>query len=45
MMRIYNEWLAEFCAGQPERSQASGNSSHSIEAAVDEIKRVAARGR
>ena len=45
MMRIYNEWLAEFCAGQPERfAGLAAIPSHSIEAAVDEIKRVAARG-
>ena len=44
-MRIYNEWLAEFCAGQPERfAGLAAIPSHSIEAAVDEIKRVAARG-
>ena len=45
MMRIYNEWLAEFCAGQPERFAGLAEIlSHSIKAAVNEIKRVAARG-
>ena len=34
MMRIYNEWLAEFCAGQPERfAGLAAIPSHSIEAA------------
>ena len=45
MMRIYNEWLAGFCAGHPERfAGLAAIPSHSVDAAVDEIKRVAARG-
>ena len=45
MMRIYNEWLAGFCASHPERfAGLAAIPSHSIDAAVDEIKRVAARG-
>ena len=44
-MRIYNEWLAGFCASHPERfAGLAAIPSHSIDAAVDEIKRVAARG-
>ena len=45
MMRIYNEWLAGFCVSHPERfAGLAAIPSHSIDAAVDEIKRVAARG-
>ena len=45
MMRIYNEWLAGFCASHPERfAGLAAITSHRIDAAVDEIKRVAARG-
>ena len=45
MMRIYNEWRAEFCASHSERfAGLAAIPSHSIEAAVDEIKRVSARG-
>ena len=45
MMRIYNEWLAEFCASHSERfAGLAAIPSHSIEAAVAEIKRVATRG-
>ena len=36
MIRIYNDWLAEFCAGQPERfAGLAAIPSHSIEVAVD----------
>ncbi|MEC7537038.1 MAG: hypothetical protein VYB59_07050 [Pseudomonadota bacterium] len=44
-MRIYNDWLAGFRAIHPERfAGLAAISSHSFNAAVDEIKRVAARG-
>ena len=45
MMRIYNAWLADFCATHPERFAGLGNiPSHSVEAAVAEVERVAQRG-
>lgn len=45
MMRIYNAWLADFCATHPERFAGLGNiPSHSVEAAVAEVERVAKRG-
>ncbi len=45
LMRIYNEWLAEFCAAYPERlAGLAAIPSHRIDAAVAEIERVAARG-
>jgi len=45
VMRIYNEWLGDFCASSPGRfAGLAAIPSHSIEAAVAEIKRVAARG-
>ncbi len=45
MMRNYNEWLAGFCASHPERfAGLAAIPSHSIDAAVDEIKRIAERG-
>jgi predicted TIM-barrel fold metal-dependent hydrolase len=45
MMRIYNEWLAGFCATNPDRfAGLAAIPSHSIQAAVEEIERVAARG-
>ena len=45
VMRIYNEWLGDFCGSSPGRfAGLAAIPSHSIEAAVSEIKRVAARG-
>jgi predicted TIM-barrel fold metal-dependent hydrolase len=43
--RIYNEWLAEFCATHPERFAGLASiPNHPLEAAIAEVKRVAARG-
>lgn len=45
VMRIYNEWLAEFCATHPERyAGLACIPNHDIPAAVAEIERVAKRG-
>ena len=45
MMRIYNAWLADFCAACPQRFAGIANiPSHDVEAAVAEVERVAARG-
>ena len=45
MMRIYNEWLADFCASHPERfAGLAAIPNHDIEAAVAEVNRVAERG-
>ena len=45
MMRIYNAWLADFCAVHPERFAGIANiPSHSVDAAVTEVERIAARG-
>jgi predicted TIM-barrel fold metal-dependent hydrolase len=45
VMRIYNEWLAEFCSAHPERFAGLASiPNHPIEAAIAEVKRVAARG-
>ncbi len=45
MMRIYNEWLAGFCATHPERyAGLACIPSHDMDGAVSEIERVAARG-
>ena len=45
VMRIYNEWLAEFCSAQPDRYAGLANiPNHDIAAAVAEIERVAERG-
>jgi predicted TIM-barrel fold metal-dependent hydrolase len=45
LMRIYNEWLADFCGAHPERyAGLACIPSLSIEAAVAEIERVAKRG-
>jgi predicted TIM-barrel fold metal-dependent hydrolase len=38
MMRIYNEWLADFCAARPERFAGLASiPSHSVESAVTEV--------
>ena len=45
MMRIYNAWLANFCANSPQRFAGIANiPSHDVTAAVAEVERVAARG-
>ena len=45
MMRIYNAWLADFCATHPDRFAGLATlPSHDVEAAVQEAKRVAKRG-
>ncbi|MCH9674580.1 MAG: amidohydrolase [Gammaproteobacteria bacterium] len=45
VMRIYNEWLADFCAAHPERyAGLACIPNHDIPAAVAEIERVAKRG-
>jgi len=46
MMRIYNEWLADFCDANPDRfAGLAAIPNHDIPAAVEEIERVAKRGR
>jgi uncharacterized protein len=45
MLRIYNDWLADFCGHHPERFAGLANiPNHDTEAAVGEIERVARRG-
>jgi predicted TIM-barrel fold metal-dependent hydrolase len=45
MMRIYNEWLADFCAKRPERFAGIASiPSTDIDAAVSEVERVVQRG-
>jgi len=45
MLRIYNEWLDEFCATHPDRfAGLACIPNHDIEAATTEIERVARRG-
>src|ERR1700757_2048596 len=45
MLRIYNDWLADFCRIHPERyAGLACIPSHDVEAAVDEIKHVAKTG-
>jgi predicted TIM-barrel fold metal-dependent hydrolase len=43
--RIYNEWLAGFCATHPERFAGLASiPNHPLDAAIAEVQRVAARG-
>ena len=45
MMRIYNEWLDEFCGVYPERFAGIASiPNHDMDAAVAEVRRVAERG-
>jgi len=45
VMRIYNEWLADFCATHPERYAGLASIPNApIEAAIAEVERVAKRG-
>lgn len=45
MMRIYNEWLADFCAKRPERFAGIASiPSNNVSDAVAEVERVMKRG-
>jgi predicted TIM-barrel fold metal-dependent hydrolase len=45
VMRIYNEWLADFCSTHPERYAGLASiPNNPIDAAITEIERVAKRG-
>ena len=45
VMRIYNEWLADFCSVHPERFAGLASiPNNPIEASIAEVKRVAKRG-
>ncbi|MFP6715984.1 MAG: amidohydrolase family protein [Alphaproteobacteria bacterium] len=45
MMRIYNEWLADFCSHYPDRFAGIASiPGHDMASALAEIKRVAKRG-
>ncbi|HTY77363.1 MAG TPA: amidohydrolase family protein [Candidatus Bathyarchaeia archaeon] len=45
VMRIYNEWLADFCSTHPERFAGLASiPNHPIDAAIAEVERVAKRG-
>lgn len=45
MLRIYNEWLADFCRKHPDRyAGLACIPSHDIKAAVEEVERVAQVG-
>ncbi len=45
MLRIYNDWLHDFCSHHPDRLIGLANvPSHDMEAAVAEVKRAARRG-
>jgi predicted TIM-barrel fold metal-dependent hydrolase len=45
MLRIYNEWLVDFCATHPDRYAGLASiPSHNIDAAVEEARRVAKTG-
>ncbi len=45
VMRVYNEWLADFCARHPDRYAGLASiPNHPIEAAIAEVERVAKRG-
>jgi uncharacterized protein len=45
VMRIYNEWLADFCSTHPERFAGLASiPNSSLDAAITEIERVAKRG-
>jgi predicted TIM-barrel fold metal-dependent hydrolase len=44
-MRIYNEWLADFCSARPERFAGLASiPNHPLEAAIAEVERVVKRG-
>jgi uncharacterized protein len=45
VMRIYNEWLADFCAAHPDRYAGLASiPNQPLEAAITEVERVAKRG-
>jgi predicted TIM-barrel fold metal-dependent hydrolase len=45
VMRVYNEWLADFCSVHPERFAGLASiPNHPLEAAVTEVERVTKRG-
>jgi len=45
VMRIYNEWLADFCSAHPERyAGLACIPNHPVEAAMEETRRVQKRG-
>jgi len=45
VMRVYNEWLADFCSTRPERFAGLASiPNNPIDAAIDEVERVAKRG-
>ena len=45
VMRVYNEWLAEFCSAQPGRFAGLASiPNHPLDAAVAEVERVTKRG-
>ena len=45
VMRVYNDWLAEFCSSKPDRfAGLACIPNHPIDAAIAEVKRVAKRG-
>ena len=45
VMRIYNEWLADFCAIQPDRYAGLASiPNQPVEASIEEVKRVLKRG-
>jgi predicted TIM-barrel fold metal-dependent hydrolase len=44
-MRIYNEWLADFCSARPDRFAGLASiPNHPLEAAIAEVERVVKRG-
>jgi predicted TIM-barrel fold metal-dependent hydrolase len=45
VIRIYNEWLADFCSTHPDRYAGLASiPNHPLEAAIVEVERVAKRG-
>ena len=45
VLRIYNEWLADFCSTHPERYAGLASiPNHPLEAAISEVERVVKRG-
>ena len=45
VMRVYNEWLADFCSAQPGRFAGLASiPNNPIDAAIAEVERVAKRG-
>jgi predicted TIM-barrel fold metal-dependent hydrolase len=45
VMRVYNEWLADFCTTHPDRYAGLASiPNHPLDAAITEVERVAKRG-